>query len=232
MTGAAGASAHVVQGTPSDRCEKTQQQQQQDSNSSSHGSRLEATARGGGPTGDFLPQYLCGAGASPPLPTWALGVLLSLSPPPSPPFISQDISEQFNHTNGLDLISRAHQLVMEGYNWSHEQNVVTVFSAPNYCYRCGERGTAAAVRLCEGGLWGEPAGVLMAACSCRAGRVHCTCGGRQLRIASVVMCILADMRVTAAALVSHSLCLPLPLRRQPCCADGGVRVNGQVVPEV
>eukprot|EP00877_Chromochloris_zofingiensis_P013052 jgi/Chrzof1/7/Cz01g00080.t1 len=50
----------------------------------------------------------------------------------------QDISEQFNHTNGLDLISRAHQLVMEGYNWSHEQNVVTVFSAPNYCYRCGE----------------------------------------------------------------------------------------------
>jgi hypothetical protein len=53
---------------------------------------------------------------------------------------SQDISEQFNHTNGLDLISRAHQLVMEGYNWSHDQNVVTVFSAPNYCYRCGEGG--------------------------------------------------------------------------------------------
>ncbi|GBF89573.1 hypothetical protein Rsub_02291 [Raphidocelis subcapitata] len=48
----------------------------------------------------------------------------------------QDISEQFNHANGLDLISRAHQLVMEGYNWSHEQAVVTVFSAPNYCYRC------------------------------------------------------------------------------------------------
>jgi hypothetical protein len=55
----------------------------------------------------------------------------------------QDISEQFNHTNGLDLISRAHQLVMEGYNWSHEQSVVTVFSAPNYCYRCGEPEEAA-----------------------------------------------------------------------------------------
>jgi len=27
--------------------------------------------------------------------------------------------------------------VMNGYNWSHERNVVTVFSAPNYCYRCG-----------------------------------------------------------------------------------------------
>lgn len=50
----------------------------------------------------------------------------------------QDISEQFNHSNGLDLISRAHQLVMEGYNWSHDENTVTIFSAPNYCYRCGK----------------------------------------------------------------------------------------------
>ncbi|EEF42241.1 protein phsophatase-2a, putative [Ricinus communis] len=49
----------------------------------------------------------------------------------------QDIAAQFNHTNGLTLISRAHQLVMEGYNWCQEKNVVTVFSAPNYCYRCG-----------------------------------------------------------------------------------------------
>lgn len=51
----------------------------------------------------------------------------------------QDISEQFNHNNGLTLISRAHQLVMEGYNWTHEKNVVTIFSAPNYCYRCGNQ---------------------------------------------------------------------------------------------
>ena len=29
----------------------------------------------------------------------------------------QDIVAQFNHTNELSLISRAHQLVMEGYNW-------------------------------------------------------------------------------------------------------------------
>ena len=33
--------------------------------------------------------------------------------------------------------ARAHQLVMEGFNWCHDQNVVTIFSAPNYCYRCG-----------------------------------------------------------------------------------------------
>jgi len=51
-----------------------------------------------------------------------------------------DISEQFNHNNGLKLIARAHQLVMEGYNWCHDRNVVTIFSAPNYCYRCGNQG--------------------------------------------------------------------------------------------
>nr|CAG8551241.1 13475_t:CDS:2 [Entrophospora candida] len=48
----------------------------------------------------------------------------------------QDISEAFNHNNGLTLIARAHQL---GYNWSQDKNVVTIFSAPNYCYRCGNQ---------------------------------------------------------------------------------------------
>jgi len=49
----------------------------------------------------------------------------------------QDVSEQFTHTNGLKFIMRAHQLVSDGYCWVHEGSVVTVFSAPNYCYRCG-----------------------------------------------------------------------------------------------
>eukprot|EP00116_Pleurobrachia_bachei_P004429 sb/3464691/ len=60
----------------------------------------------------------------------------------------QDISETFNHSNGLTLISRAHQLVMEGYNWCHDKNVVTIFSAPNYCYRCGNQ--AAIMELDDG----------------------------------------------------------------------------------
>ena len=60
----------------------------------------------------------------------------------------QDISEQFNHSNGLNLVSRAHQLVMEGYNWCHDQNVVTIFSAPNYCYRCGEPCRGSVKRSC------------------------------------------------------------------------------------
>ncbi|GBG30186.1 Serine/threonine-protein phosphatase PP2A catalytic subunit [Hondaea fermentalgiana] len=49
----------------------------------------------------------------------------------------KDVSQSFAHNNGLVLITRAHQLVMDGYNWSHEEHVVTIFSAPNYCYRCG-----------------------------------------------------------------------------------------------
>jgi len=26
---------------------------------------------------------------------------------------------------------------MEGYNWTHKNRLLTIFSAPNYCYRCG-----------------------------------------------------------------------------------------------
>ena len=51
----------------------------------------------------------------------------------------QDVSAQFNHLNGLQLIARAHQLVMEGFSWAHEKQVVTLFSAPNYCSRCGNQ---------------------------------------------------------------------------------------------
>lgn len=51
----------------------------------------------------------------------------------------QDISANFNLVNNLTLVARAHQLVMEGYQWSQENQVITIFSAPNYCYRCGNQ---------------------------------------------------------------------------------------------
>eukprot|EP01016_Furgasonia_blochmanni_P021851 TRINITY_DN2398_c0_g1_i3.p1 TRINITY_DN2398_c0_g1~~TRINITY_DN2398_c0_g1_i3.p1 ORF type:complete len:282 (+),score=47.56 TRINITY_DN2398_c0_g1_i3:391-1236(+) len=50
-----------------------------------------------------------------------------------------DITEQFLHNNKLKMIARAHQLVMDGYNQNHDKRVVTIFSAPNYCYRCGNQ---------------------------------------------------------------------------------------------
>ncbi|CAF2123707.1 unnamed protein product [Brassica napus] len=70
----------------------------------------------------------------------------------------QDISEQFNHSNGLKLIARAHQLVMDGYNWAHEQKVVTIFSAPNYCYRCGNMASILEVDDCRNHSFIQPHG--------------------------------------------------------------------------
>ena len=49
----------------------------------------------------------------------------------------RDTVDQFCHLNNFTLISRAHQLVMEGYKYMFNEKLVTVWSAPNYYYRCG-----------------------------------------------------------------------------------------------
>ena len=48
-------------------------------------------------------------------------------------------TDEFEELNNLGLIVRAHQLVAKGYMEWHKKKLITVWSAPNYCYRCGNQ---------------------------------------------------------------------------------------------
>lgn len=44
-----------------------------------------------------------------------------------------DVVRQFLRRHDLDLVVRAHQVVEDGYEFFAGRELVTVFSAPNYC---------------------------------------------------------------------------------------------------
>lgn len=44
-----------------------------------------------------------------------------------------DVVSSFNQKHGLDLIVRAHQVVEDGYEFFAKRQLITMFSAPNYC---------------------------------------------------------------------------------------------------
>lgn len=58
-----------------------------------------------------------------------------------------DVAWKFLHLNNLVHIVRAHQLCMCGYQVLFEDNLSTVWSAPNYCYRFGN--TASILEISE-----------------------------------------------------------------------------------
>lgn len=63
--------------------------------------------------------------------------LWAVSPRGAGYLFGSKISTEFNYLNSLSLVCRAHQLVQEGYKFMFpERSLVTIWSAPNYCYRC------------------------------------------------------------------------------------------------
>ena len=62
---------------------------------------------------------------------------------------NENVLKKFLEKNDLDLICRAHQVVEEGYEFFGDRELVTVFSAPNYC---GELDNAGAMMVIDENL--------------------------------------------------------------------------------
>jgi serine/threonine-protein phosphatase PP1 catalytic subunit len=68
-----------------------------------------------------------------------------------------DVVQKFLKQHDLDLLVRAHQVVEDGYEFFASRQLVTLFSAPNYCGEFDNAGTlAASAAPCFGGRVGDP----------------------------------------------------------------------------
>merc|ERR1719197_1225252 len=52
----------------------------------------------------------------------------------------KDVTENFLRMNNLKMVVRSHEVKDEGYEVEHNGQLVTVFSAPNYCDQMGNKG--------------------------------------------------------------------------------------------
>lgn len=51
-----------------------------------------------------------------------------------------DVTRKFLEFNNLELVVRSHEVKQEGYEVDHDNKLITVFSAPNYCDQMGNKG--------------------------------------------------------------------------------------------
>lgn len=56
-----------------------------------------------------------------------------------------DTTAKFCENNGVSFVVRAHQMVMKGYQWEHNDKLLTLFSAPNYCGINNNKGAIAVI---------------------------------------------------------------------------------------
>ncbi|GCA62966.1 serine/threonine protein phosphatase 5, partial [Kipferlia bialata] len=55
-------------------------------------------------------------------------------------------TKKFLLLNNMQTVVRAHQVAMGGHQWHFEGRLVTVFSAPNYCYQQRNKGSVMHIR--------------------------------------------------------------------------------------
>ncbi|KKA27671.1 hypothetical protein TD95_001261 [Thielaviopsis punctulata] len=70
----------------------------------------------------------------------------SLSPRGAGYTFGAQVVKKFLAVNAMSHILRAHQLCQEGYQVLYDDRLSTVWSAPNYCYRCGNMASVLEVK--------------------------------------------------------------------------------------